>query len=106
VFFEAGLPVLKSESFPELDRLVTILSENPSIFIELEGHTDSRGTADVLLKLSQERVVTVQEYLISRGISKHRITGHGYGATRPVASGDSEEDRRLNRRVEFKITKK
>lgn len=106
VFFEAGLPVLKSESFPELDRLVTILSENPSIFIELEGHTDSRGTADVLLKLSQERVATVQEYLVSHGIGKHRITGHGYGATRPVATGDSEEDRRLNRRVEFKITKK
>ncbi|MFN8886119.1 MAG: OmpA family protein, partial [Cyclobacteriaceae bacterium] len=106
VFFEAGLPVLKSESFPELDRLVTILSENPSIFIELEGHTDSRGTADVLLKLSQERVATVQEYLVSHGIGKHRITGNGYGATRPVATGDSEEDRRLNRRVEFKITKK
>ncbi len=106
VFFEAGLPVLKSESFPELDRLVIILSENPTISIELEGHTDSRGTADVLLKLSQERVATVQEYLVSHGISKHRITGHGYGATRPVAFGDSEEDRRLNRRVEFKITKK
>lgn len=105
VFFEAGLAVLKSESFPELDRLVTILSENTGISIELEGHTDSRGTAAVLLKLSEDRVATVQEYLISRGISKHRITGHGYGATRPVANGDSEEDRKLNRRVEFKITK-
>jgi outer membrane protein OmpA-like peptidoglycan-associated protein/Tol biopolymer transport system component len=106
VFFEAGLAVLKSESFPELDRLVTILSENTGIFIQLEGHTDSRGAANVLLKLSEDRVVTVQEYLVAHGISKNRITGQGYGATRPVATGDSEEDRRLNRRVEFKITKK
>jgi outer membrane protein OmpA-like peptidoglycan-associated protein len=106
VFFEAGLAVLKPESFPELDRLVTILSENVGIFIELEGHTDNRGTGDVLMKLSEDRVATVRDYLINRGINKDRITGHGFGATRPVAKGDSEEDRKLNRRVEFKITKK
>ncbi len=105
VFFEAGLPILKSESFPELDRLVTVLSENGGINIELEGHTDNRGTADVLMKLSEERVATVLNYLTDHGINKSRITGHGYGATKPVANGDSEEDRKLNRRVEFKITK-
>ena len=106
VFFEAGLAILKSESFPELDRLVTILKENPTIAIELAGHTDNRGTIDVLLKLSEDRVATVKDYLVKEGIDKARIDGHGYGASRPVAQGDSEEERQLNRRVEFKITKK
>jgi outer membrane protein OmpA-like peptidoglycan-associated protein len=106
VFFEAGLAVLKSESFPELDRLVSILSENTGISIELEGHTDNKGKEDVLMKLSEDRVATVRDYLVAHGIAKERITGHGFGATRPVAKGDSEEDRKLNRRVEFKITKK
>ncbi len=106
VFFEAGLAVLKSESFPELDRLVSILAENTGISIELEGHTDNKGKEDVLMKLSEDRVATVRDYLVVHGIAKERITGHGFGATRPVAKGDSEEDRKLNRRVEFKITKK
>ena len=106
VFFEAGLAVLRTESFPELDRLVTILKENSSIAIELAGHTDNRGTGDVLQKLSEDRVATVKQYLISNGISQNRIDGFGYGASRPISQGDSEEDRMLNRRVEFKITKK
>jgi outer membrane protein OmpA-like peptidoglycan-associated protein len=106
VFFEAGLAELKSESFPELDRLATILNENSGIAIELAGHTDNRGTKDVLQKLSEDRVKTVKQYLISKGIDQNRIDGYGYGASRPVSQGDLEEDRMLNRRVEFKITKK
>lgn len=105
VFFEAGLPALKSESYHELDRLVTILKENTGIHIELEGHTDNKGTANALLKLSQDRVDAVKNYLVGKGIEGNRITGTGYGSTRPVAPSDSEENSRLNRRVEFKITK-
>lgn len=106
VFFEAGLPVLKSESYNELDRLVTILQENPGIHIELDGHTDAKGDAATLLKLSQDRVEAVKAYLVSHGVDGSRITGKGYGSTRPVAPSDTEENSRLNRRVEFKITKK
>ena len=106
VFFEAGLPVLKKESYPELDRLVSILKENPGIYIQLEGHTDAKGNADALMKLSQERVDAVKTYLVSNGIVAERISGQGFGATRPVAPSDTEENSRLNRRVEFKITKK
>jgi outer membrane protein OmpA-like peptidoglycan-associated protein len=106
VFFEAGLPVLKSESYHELDRLVTVLQENPGIYIELEGHTDAKGDAATLLKLSQDRVEAVKAYLVTHGVSDVRITGKGYGSTRPVAPSDTEENSRLNRRVEFKITKK
>jgi outer membrane protein OmpA-like peptidoglycan-associated protein len=106
VFFDAGLPTLKSESFPELDRLVTILTENPGIFIELAGHTDAKGDAAALMKLSQERVEAVKTYLVKHSISPERISGKGYGDTKPIAPSDTEENSRLNRRVEFKITKK
>ncbi|MFM8911485.1 MAG: OmpA family protein [Flammeovirgaceae bacterium] len=106
VFFEAGLAVLRPESSPELDRLVQILKENPTINIQLEGHTDNLGTPDVLLKLSEDRVTTVKGYLVERGIAGTRITGKGYGATKPVTQGNTEEERLLNRRVEFVITKK
>lgn len=106
VFFEAGLAVLKSESYPELNRLIEILKENPNISIELAGHTDHKGDKATLLKLSQDRVVTVENYLVANGIAESRITGMGYGDSQPVAPSDSEENSMLNRRVEFKITKK
>ena len=105
IFFEAGKATLKGESSHELDRLVTILKQNQNIHIELEGHTDNKGSASVLMKLSQDRVESVKEYLVTHGIERSRITGKGYGATRPVAPSDSEENSSLNRRVEFKITK-
>lgn len=106
VFFEAGLASLRSESSPELDRLVTILKENMGIAIQLEGHTDNLGAPDVLQKLSEDRVATVRNYLLDHGIAASRVTGKGYGATRPVSKGETEEERLLNRRVEFVITKK
>ncbi|MGC4020592.1 MAG: OmpA family protein [Cyclobacteriaceae bacterium] len=106
VFFNAGQPTLKSESFPELDRLVKILKENPNIFIQLEGHTDNIGKPEILQKLSEDRVESVKQYLVNHGIDSKRITGQGFGATKPVSTGTTEEDRKQNRRVEFKILKK
>lgn len=105
VFFEPGLPVLKKESFHELDRLVTVLHENMGMDIDLAGHTDNKGDAVTLMKLSQDRVEAVKAYLTTHGISSSRITGSGYGSTMPVAPSDTEENSQLNRRVEFKITK-
>ena len=106
VFFEQGRPILKSQSFPELDRLVEIMVENPSIKIELAGHTDNVGNKDALLKLSQDRVLAVKAYLEKKGIKKDRVDGKGYGSTQPIAPNTNEADRQRNRRVEFKITKK
>jgi outer membrane protein OmpA-like peptidoglycan-associated protein len=105
VFFEQGKPVLKSESYPELDRLFTILNDNPKIHIELAGHTDNVGPAAALLKLSQDRVEAVKKYLEGKGIATGRITGKGYGASQPKEKNDTEEHKRANRRVEFKILK-
>lgn len=105
VFFVQGKALLKPESYPELDRLVQIMMENPAIRIELEGHTDNVGNKAALLKLSEDRVQAVKTYLEGKGIKKDRITGKGYGDSRPIAPNTSNENRQRNRRVEFKITK-
>ena len=106
VFFVISRAQLRPESYPELDRLVEIMKENPTMEIELAGHTDNRGNARDNLKLSQQRVTAVKAYLVSKGIASARITGKGYGGSNPVAPSDTEANRQLNRRVEFKITKK
>ncbi len=106
VFFVRSKAELKTESFSELDRLVEIMNENPTMEIQLEGHTDNLGQPEDNLLLSKQRVDEVKTYLVSKGISTKRITGKGYGGMRPVALSNTEENRQLNRRVEFKILKK
>jgi len=106
VFFVQSKALLLRESYPELDRLVRIMKDNRTIEIELEGHTDGRGDPRANIVLSEERVEAVKQYLVSKGISEKRIVGKGYGGARPMVANDTEENRQLNRRVEFKITKK
>jgi len=106
VFFVQSRSALLPESYPELDRLVRIMNDNQTIEIQLEGHTDGRGDPRANLALSEERVEAVKQYLIAKGISEKRIVGKGFGGARPMVSNDTEENRQLNRRVEFKITKK
>jgi outer membrane protein OmpA-like peptidoglycan-associated protein len=106
VFFVQSKAALLPESYPELDRLVRIMKDNRTIEIDLEGHTDGRGDPRANIALSVERVEAVKEYLVSKGISEKRIVGKGYGGAKPMVSNDTEENRQLNRRVEFKITKK
>jgi outer membrane protein OmpA-like peptidoglycan-associated protein len=91
------------ESFPELDLVVHFLQTNPNVRIELSGHTDNRGIHGDNVKLSLQRVNKVKDYLVSKGVESRRITGKGYGGTKPIASNDSEESRKMNRRVEFTI---
>jgi outer membrane protein OmpA-like peptidoglycan-associated protein len=106
VFFVQSKSLLKPESYPELDRLVEIMKDNPTMEIQLEGHTDYLGNAQANLALSEQRVLAVKEYIVKKGVSATRVTGKGYGGSRPVAPSDSEANRQMNRRVEFKVTKK
>jgi outer membrane protein OmpA-like peptidoglycan-associated protein len=106
VYFQQGRAILKTESYPELDRLVELMQKNPTMKIELAGHTDNVGSNEVLLQLSQDRVEEVKKYLVSKGIRKDRIAGKGYGATRPLLPNNSNENRERNRRVEFRIVKR
>lgn len=105
VLFEQGKTVLLPQSYPELDLVAQFLKSNPNVRIELSGHTDNRGIPSQNVKLSQARVDKVKDYLISKGIDRKRITGKGFGGTKPIASNESEDTRQLNRRVEFTIKK-
>ncbi len=105
VLFQQSTANLLDESYDELNMVVDFLKSNPSIEIELAGHTDNRGLQVHNMRLSRERVEKVKEYLISKGIDGKRITGKGYGGTKPIADNDAEITRRLNRRVEFTIIK-
>ncbi|MCX8492318.1 MAG: OmpA family protein, partial [Cyclobacteriaceae bacterium] len=105
VLFYTGTTTLLDESYPELDAVVDFLKENTKVEIQLEGHTDNRGDAKKNMTLSQERVARIKTYLVSRGILGKRVKGKGFGGTKPIATEDSEESRKLNRRVEFLIVK-
>lgn len=105
VFFDFDKWDLRSESFVELDRVVKLLNENPAIEIEMSAHTDSYGSDDYNFKLSDNRARSVREYILAKGITPTRIISQGYGETKPVAENDTDENRQLNRRVEFKILK-
>jgi OmpA-OmpF porin, OOP family len=105
VLFELGTTELLEESYSELNVVVDFLNANPRVEIILEGHTDNRGDRVKNLLLSQQRVDKIKAYLVSKGINGKRIRGKGYGGSRPVATSDSEEARKLNRRVEFRILK-
>lgn len=106
IYFKRSTPVILQESYAELDYLVEIMRQFTEITITVEGHTDSNGTPETLLKLSEERAAEVRKYLIRNKIHPNRIAVIGYGATKPLSNGgNDEETQRLNRRVEFRITK-
>ena len=105
ILFVQSKDALLSDSYPQLDLVVQFMQENQHIEIELAGHTDNRGSFQQLMSLSQKRVNKVKSYLVSKGIKAKRITGKGYGGSKPIASNETEETRLLNRRVEFTIKK-
>lgn len=86
-----------------LDVFAEYLLKNTQYEINIEGHTDNVGSPEKNLKLSDERARVVAEFLIDKGVSKNRIYAKGFGQTRPKASNDTEEGRRINRRTEFKV---
>ena len=105
VFFDTDKAILKSESFAELNKLKLFLSENPTIRIELRGHTDSQGPDTHNLDLSDRRAKAVRDFLVQKGIVVDRIQAKGFGKTMPVDSNDTPQGRANNRRTEFVILK-
>lgn len=106
IFFDLGKSTLRSESTNELERLGKLLYDNPTLKIEISGHTDNKGSAELNKKLSDGRAKAVVDYLISKGITGDRLTYVGYGKEQPIASNDTEDGRQQNRRTEFKIISK
>jgi outer membrane protein OmpA-like peptidoglycan-associated protein len=106
IFFETGKWDLRPESFPELDRLVQLLTGNPSLRIAVAGHTDNVGGDGANLTLSQNRAKAVVDYITTHGIAADRLTSAGFGKTRPITPNTTDEGRQTNRRVEFTIVAK
>jgi len=103
IFFEFNSSTLTPESYPELARVIKFMDSNPTIRVEIDGHTDNVGSAEYNLKLSEERAKSVARYLIKQGVDPSRIMYKGFGFSQPVATNETEEGRAQNRRVEFKI---
>ncbi len=106
IFFDYAKATLRPESFPELERLVKLLTDFPTSRIEISGHTDNRGSRTTNQRLSENRAKAVVEHLISKGIDAKRLEFKGYAFDQPVATNDTDEGRQQNRRVEFKVLSK
>lgn len=103
IFFDYNETELRPESRVELERIFRLMDENAQISIEISGHTDNIGSKKFNQELSEKRAQSVVDYLFERGVHLNRIIGKGYGFAQPVAPNDTEENRQLNRRTEFKI---
>lgn len=103
VYFEIDRSELLDRSFVTLNALVEFLTANPSVHIEIGGHTSNTGSEEHNIALSADRARSVMQYVIRKGIQPQRITAKGYGFNQPIADNNSEEGRTLNRRVQITI---
>ncbi|MFO7940681.1 MAG: OmpA family protein [Bacteroidales bacterium] len=106
IFFETDAYQLKEESSVELQKVIAFLEKNPSLKVEISGHTDNVGSDTYNQELSENRALSVFNYLLDKGIAKNRLTYKGYGESDPIATNDTEEGRAKNRRTEMKILEK
>lgn len=105
ITFESNSYILTRSSHAELDKVFKLLEANPELHIELSAHTDDVGTDDYNDQLSAKRGESALEWLVKRGIDRSRLTSVGYGKHQPLVPNTSDENRAINRRVEFKVTK-
>jgi OOP family OmpA-OmpF porin len=105
IHFETGSPRVRHASWPVVKQVAKFINGSPDLVeINIEGHADEVGTGEYNLYLSEQRALSVKTLLVKYGVDPSRLTTHAYGKTRPIAVGHAEEQRRLNRRVEFTIT--
>lgn len=103
IFFQSGTSQLSRESGVELQRLILLLQNNPTLKIRINGHTDNVGSEDDNLILSEKRAYAVYEYLIHNGINSSRLDFKGFGESQPIAPNNTEENKAKNRRTSFQI---
>lgn len=112
IFFDFDKAIVRQESRQELEILRDLLLQNPTLKVEISGHTDNKGAAEYNKSLSEARAKAVVDYLVFLGISSDRMTAKGYGAERAIApnqnpdGSDNPEGRQLNRRTEFEVISK
>jgi OmpA-OmpF porin, OOP family len=103
VYFAQSSYELRTESYEQLVKLEKTLRNNPTLTIEIAGHTDNVGDRRLNQILSENRAKVIVNFLNNRGISDKRMQANGYGDTHPDAPNDTEDNKKLNRRVEFKV---
>ncbi|HVU93807.1 MAG TPA: OmpA family protein [Puia sp.] len=106
IFFESNKYQLKSESEAELNEVVQLMKENPTLHIQISGHTDNSGKATDNQLLSENRAKAVTNYLVAKGIAAARLTYKGFGDTQPIADNATPEGRARNRRTELNVISK
>jgi OOP family OmpA-OmpF porin len=106
LYFYFGHTMLKPESSGSLDKVVEFIKSNPTIALEIAGHTDDEGADDYNLTLSQGRAEAVVQYLVNVGVDSSRLIARGYGETKPIDLAKTKAAKARNRRVEFTILKK
>ncbi len=105
IFFDVDKYDLKPKSLTELKKILKFLQDNPTVRVEISGHTDNSGSAVYNKQLSQKRAQSVFNYLIENGINTKQLIPHGYGSEQPIADNSTEEGKQRNRRIQFKIIK-
>jgi outer membrane protein OmpA-like peptidoglycan-associated protein len=103
LIFNVGTAKIEPSSYDELNQVVKMLKDSPKMIIQLEGHTDVQGSPALNMKLSQDRVDAVKNYLVSKGASKANIKTKAFGGTQPISRENTEEAHKLNRRVELRV---
>lgn len=106
VLFQTGKAALAPGAQPTMDRLAAFLNKNPDQRVRIDGYTDSQGSENANLALSQRRADAVRAALVSRGVDSSRIATHGNGEASPVADNSTAEGRQMNRRVEILVSNK
>ena len=101
ITFDVGKSTIKPESMGEINRIVTLMTENPDLKFSVEGHTDNTGSAASNQKLSEQRSQAIVDKLVELGIAQDRLTAVGKGQNSPIADNNTDEGRAKNRRVEF-----
>jgi hypothetical protein len=104
VHFGTGTAKIAADSLGSLDSIAAILKSHPEITrLDIQGHTDNKGSESAATRLTQQRADAVKAALVSRGVAEGRLTATGYGSSKPIASNDSDTGRAQNRRVEFVV---
>lgn len=106
VFYDIDKFTIRQESRVELEKLIQFLKANPTVVIEVGGHTDNTGVKQKNLDLSNNRAKTVTEFIIAAGIAANRVVFKGYADTQPIADNKTDQGRQLNRRTEVKIIRR
>ncbi len=101
LMFETNKADIKPQSLKNLKEVLVVISQNPGLKLEIQGHTDNVGAKEYNQKLSEQRAQATMNYFIKNGVSSNQLTARGYGLAKPVASNETPSGRAVNRRVEL-----